>query len=172
MQASRLLTLALLTAALTGCALGPRPAARSETTLPLNRAWYDGQEVEYVTTDISNRAMAETLGVNYAPRLADALPGPGHVSIVERVYKFPGGEQRSVFQSAPVPGGAANRDDSYSPLWRLVLVRWTQAPHELRDEEAILAAAERGELRLEITDIVVNCPVTRSPDGAFLKGVR
>jgi hypothetical protein len=79
-----------------------------------------------------------------------------------------------VFQSAPLPTGGANADRSYSPLWRMVLVRWLKpgAVRELRSEEEVLAAQERGDLALEVTDIVVNCPITRSVDGLALKGVR
>lgn len=97
---------------------------RSETVLPLSRAWVDGQQVEYVTTDISDAAMAQMMGANHVPRLADALqaaPGP---SLLERVYEFPRDEQISIFQSAPAPVGAGNRDRNYSPLWRVVLVHW------------------------------------------------
>lgn len=43
-----------------------RPAAAS---LPLNFAWVDGRKVEYITTDISDPAMAQMLGVNLVPRL-------------------------------------------------------------------------------------------------------
>lgn len=75
-----------------------------------------------------------------------AAPGPGRPSLVERVYKFPQGELISVFQSAPLPTGGANADRIYSRLWRLVMVRWLQpaAVRELRSEEEILAAQDRG----------------------------
>jgi hypothetical protein len=130
--------------------------------------------VEYVTTDVSDPAMALTLGVNHVPRLADALPSNGQRSLVERVYKFADDSQLSVFQSAPSPTGAKNLDRSYSPLWRMVLVRWSDpnGRRELQSEEEILAAAERGQVSLEITGIVINCPITRSVDGASIKGAR
>ena len=43
----------------------------------------------------------------------------------------------------------------------LVLVAWKPgaAVRELRSEEAVLAAADAGELLLSLTDIVVNCPI-------------
>lgn len=149
---------------------------RTETVLPLHRAWVEGRLVEYVTTDISDPAMARAEGVNYAPRLADAVGSQPGRALTERVYKFANGEQISIFQSAPNPVGAANRDASYSPLWRMVLVRWIRKPgaavRELRSEEELLAAQERGEISLELTGIVVNCPVTRAADGGRLKGVR
>ncbi len=154
---------------LAGCAAGP-----AEVRLPLHRAWVDGRQVDYVTTDISDAAMARQEGVNHVPRLALALGAPGRPSVTERVYKFVNGEQITVFQSAPLPAGGANADPNYSPLWRMVLVRWARpsSVRELRSEEQILAAQERGELALEVTDIVVNCPITRSVDGQALRGVR
>ncbi len=87
-------------------------------------------------------------------------PRQGRASITERVYKFRDGRQISVFPSAPTAAGAPP-DASYSPLWRLVLVAWKPGAsvRELRSEEAVLAAAEAGELSLDVTDIVVNCPI-------------
>lgn len=164
----------LVLSILAGCAGSTLDANRSETVLPLSRAWFDGRMVEYVTTDISDPTMAKALGVNLVPRLADAIAAPPGHSVLERVYKFPDNEQASVFQSAPRPVGADNGDSNYSPLWRMVLVRWSkQAPtRELRSEEELLVAADNKEVTLEVTNIVVNCPVTRGADGQALRGVR
>lgn len=167
--------LALAALLLSGCASPWFDVGRTETVLPLNRAWADGRVVEYVTTDISDQAMARDLGVNFAPRLAlAAAPSAPGTSVLERVYKFAKDEQISVFASVPRPVGAESRDRSYSPLWRLVIVKWANPTQvrELTSEEAILAAEERKELTLDVTPIVVNCPVTRSREGGALKGVR
>ena len=159
---------------LTGCASPFFDVGRNETVLPLSRAWVDGRIVEYVTTDISDAAMASMMGANHVPRLADAARALPGTSLLERVYKFPDEEQISIFQSAPSPVGGANQDRSYSPLWRVVLVRWADKRYvkELRSEESLLAAGERGELSLQVTDIVINCPVTRDSAGRALRGVR
>jgi hypothetical protein len=175
MRRTRSLVLSLcLLPLLVGCAAPQFDRGRSETVLPLHRAWVDGRVVEYVTTDISDLAMARAEGVNHVPALAAAVKAPPAQSLLQRVYKFPGREQISIFQSAPSPAGADNQDRSYSPLWRVVMVRWKQpgAQRELKSEEALLAAEERQELTLEVTDIVVNCPVTRGADGRGLKCVR
>lgn len=163
---------------LAGCASPVFDVQRSETVLPLRKAWVDGRRVDYVTTDISDAAMAQQMGVNYVPHLRQALGGQGRQSLVERVYKFANAEQISIFQSGPQPTGSGNKDASYSPLWRLVLVRLApgraasgQLP-ELTSEEALLRAQDAGEVTLEITDIVVNCPITRGADGKTLTGVR
>ncbi len=143
-------------------------------SLPLNLAWMDARKVEYVTTDISDPAMAQALGVNLVPRLAQAISAPGRPSIVERVYKFVDDSQITVFQSAPAPTGPNNADRSYSPLWRMVLVRWKQPAfaRELKSEEEILRAADAQTLSLEVTDIVANCPITRSVDGQAIRGAK
>jgi hypothetical protein len=174
MPYSRALSLVPALILVSGC-VGIAPLRLpGEVVLPLNHAWMDGRRVEYVTTDISDQTMAQALGVNYVPRLADALPSTQQRSLAERVYKFAGDSQITVFQSAPSPTGAKNSDKAYSPLWRMVMVQWVapNTPRELRSEEEVLAAAERGQLSLEVTGIVVNCPITRSVDGLPIKGAR
>lgn len=165
---------AIVALLLCACANPGFDAGRSEAVLPLHKAWFDGRTVEYVTTDISDAGMARMLGVNYVPRLRDAIRGPGQGSLVERVYKFAGDEQITVFQSAPNPAGSANQDQNYSPLWRVVLVRWQpgKTVRVLTSEEAVLAAQDKGEVALEETPIVINCPVIRGVNGQPLQGVR
>lgn len=167
------LPLAVLCALLiSGCATsGP---GKAEAVLRLQQAWVDGKKVEYVSTDISDAGAARQNGVNYVPRLADAIPTDSRKSLVERVYKFPNGEQISVFPSAPTPAGGANTDTNYSPLWRLVMVSWVRRDRvrELKSEEEILAAEEKGDVSLRVTNIVANCPIIRSADGARLAGSR
>lgn len=164
----------VLTTLLTACASPLFDVGRTETVLPLSRAWIDGRVVEYVTTDISDPVMAQMMGANFVPRLAEAIRSSSSPSLVERVYKFPKEEQISVFQSAPSPVGAENKDLSYSPLWRVVLVHWANPAlaRELKSEEEVLSAEQKKELTLEVTNIVINCPVTRSASGQKLRGVR
>lgn len=167
-----LLPILLLLSACAGLRAGP-----DEVVLPLQPAWFEGRQVHYVTTDVSDAAMARMMGANHVPRLADALPEgpqrPGRRSAVERAYKFPGGEQATVFPSSPKPVGGDNADASYSPLWVLTEVRWQpgKPPRTLRSEEALLAAEQAGEVLLTPTRVVVNCPVVRDGTQA-LRGVR
>ncbi len=159
-------------ALLGGCATFDRGA--TETVLPMQRAWVDGRVVEYVTTDASDPEVARSYGANHAPRLALAADAELGKSVLERVYRFSKDEQWNVFQSGPSPTGPASQDRTYSPLWRVVLVHWTRPERTrlLNSEEALLAAEELGDIRLEVTRIVVNCPVTRGVDGVALRGVR
>lgn len=146
--------------------------------MPMQRAWFEGRVVAYVTTDVSDAAMARELGVNFVPRLAAALPPPGAPpgtpSSVDLVYVFPGREQFNVFPSAAQPAGADNADRDDSPLWNVVMVRRVEGRpvRTLTSQEGILDAQEKGEITLVPTRIVVNCPVVRSGDGTALRGVR
>ena len=157
---------------LVGCTSAHFDLGKTETVLPLNRAWVEGRQVEYITTDISDAEMASAAGVNYAPRLRDALSA--RPTVLERVYKFSQGEQFSIFQSAPRPVGPSNTDKAYSPLWRLVIVKH-MAPGtrpEIKSEEELLSAEEKGLVSLQVTDVVVNCPITKEVGGSSLRGVR
>lgn len=163
------LALAFLTVGLGACTALPSPGQPTQVSLPLRLAWYEGHQVRYVTTDVSDAAMAKAQGVNHAPRLAQALPaqsGPGVRHAVERVYVFRDKSQVNVFPSIPAPAGAAP-DEAYSPLWHLYWVEWRpEAPRaELRSEDDILAAEERGSLTLTPSGIVANCPVVSTRDG-------
>ena len=159
---------------LTACSSPPVATSSAEVVLPLNHAWVDGNKVGYVTTDISDAAMAQDAGVNYVPRLSKAAAQTGNNSLLERVYKFPNGEQITIFQSAPRPTGAANIVSEYSPLWRMALVRWVKPERvrELKSEAELLSAEDAGEVSIQVTQIVVNCPVVRGADGQALQGVR
>lgn len=51
----------------------------------------DGEVVDYIITEASDKEFAETLGVSYAPRMANALPaGRQDVTIKEGIIKFKG----------------------------------------------------------------------------------
>ena len=132
----------------------------AEITLPVKEAWFEGQIVHYVSTDISDPNIAKKQGINYVPALADTLK-PG--SPVEKAYKFPNEEQAAVLPSIPRPLGGANADPTYSPLWVLVMVKWRPGvtPHTLTSEEAVLVAEDKGEVELTKTRIVANWPVVR-----------
>jgi hypothetical protein len=136
---------------------------RQVIELPLVAGWFDGQEVQYVTTDVSDPDAAVEMSANYVPRLANAItpPEPGKPGAVERIYRVANFTQGSVLPSIPSPTGAANRDRNYSPIWQVHLVRWADSakPHLLRSEEEILSAEEKGLLTITRTNIVVNCPV-------------
>jgi hypothetical protein len=160
-----------------GCALPAPKVGLPSVQMPLQTGWFEGETVFYVTTDVSDAAVAKDKQANFAPRLADALPRgtpqPGQPSSVDKVYAVTNFKQASIFASAPQPMGPLNRDAAYSPLWRMVKVTWVSGSQArtLTSEEQVLAAAEAGVVRLEPTRVVLNCPIVhRGPRGG-LEGV-
>lgn len=146
--------------------------------LPLVSGWFQGRMVHYVTTDVSDPDAAREMGANYVPRLANALPSqlrvPGQPSSLERIYSVRNFRQGSVLPSIPEPTGAGNTDRNYSPLWLVHKVHWLpgHVPRVLKSEEDVLAAADKGEVSIVQTNIVVNCPVIFSPQGGLLAGAK
>ena len=144
--------------------------------LPLLAGWYEGHLVHYITTDMSDQAMAKNTGSNYVPRLSLALrpPVPGQPSALDRVYKFVNFAQGSVFPSAPQHVGYQNSSEAYTPLWLLYLVTWNEGrqPQILRSEEEVLDAVEKQWVTLTPTSVVVNCPVIYSLQDGLLPGAR
>ena len=148
-----------------------------QVQLPVLKGWFEGETVLYVTTDVSHADVAAAKGANFAPRLALALPGgppqPGRRSSVDKVYAVGNFKQPSIFASAPKPVGPASADTAYSPLWQMVKVTWQagRSPRELRAEEAVLDAAEKGEVTLEATPVVLNCAIVQRAGQGALPGV-
>ncbi|MEP0073860.1 MAG: hypothetical protein ABJE79_14255 [Marinomonas sp.] len=144
----------------------PKSVPGETVSFPLLSAWYNGKEVFYITTDVSDREIAKLKNANYAPRLRDAVPNypkPPHVkTVLERVYDFPNGEQdRGVFASVPTPLGPESLDPHYSPLWLRYVVVWNDPSQasELTSEEAIFVAEDQGLVTITRTNVVLNCPV-------------
>jgi hypothetical protein len=146
--------------------------------MPVSWGWYNGERVYYVTTDITDPPMARGAGVNLAVRMRDAIPEypkpPEQKDVLERVYKFPNGEQDAVFASIPNPIGPTSSDAQYSPLWLLYAVRIvagrTSGP--LTSEEAILAAENGGAVTITRTAIVINCPIVGTEHCGVLPGMK
>lgn len=157
-----LLGLSFLVSLLSGCA-APHI---THMNLPVLPGWYNGEQVYYLTTDVSDGQMAAMMSANYVPRLANALPeqpGPHPLATYDRVYKFSGNTQASVLPSIPLPLGANNQDTAYSPLWHVYEVSWLSATPgaPLLSADAVLQAQEQGLIRVKPTGIIVNCPVVR-----------
>ncbi len=161
---------------LSACAAPVGPRAVGVAQLPLQRGWFEGQVVFYITTDASDAAVAHDKGANYAPRLANALPEkstPGRPSALDKVYAFTNFDQGNVFASAPRPMGHLSSEAAYSPLWLMMTVTWKPGTttRVLASEEDVLDAAEKGQVVLASTGVVVNCPIVHRGAMGGLPGV-
>ena len=141
--------------------------------IPLVMGYADGNEVFYITTEASHKEVADHLtdllgfSVTYAPAIKNTPK-----DALANIYEFtngvqgpgPAGFQPNVADSQP-------GDPEYSPAWAVQHVTWTDdsAARELTSEDEILAAHEAGELTIEATGVVVNCPFIQWKDGEHLQ---
>lgn len=140
-------------------------------TLPLTRGYVNGNEVFYISTEASDKDLAEHLTdvtgsrVAYTPALAKTPAGS-----LANIYAFsngvvgpgPLGFQPNVADSQP-------GDVKYSPLWRINVVQWQNGttPRELKSEQEILQASAAGQVKVTFTDMVVNCPFVQWHGGSL-----
>jgi len=172
-----ILSALLLCASLSAACAAQAQVSGDIVELPLVSGWYEGKVVRYVTTDVSDKKAAADMGANYVPRLANAISQqrqPGQPSAVERIYSFANFKQGGVLPSSPGPLGAGNQDLNYSPLWQVHKVTWLagKQPHVLKSEEEVLAAEEAGQVSIEKTNIIVNCPVVFTTQSGALPNMR
>jgi 6-phosphogluconolactonase (cycloisomerase 2 family) len=120
----------------------------------------------YIQTEASDPDVAKAQGVNYVPKLANAISD----GVTDDIYVVTNFKQANVIPSAPIPAGPSNTDPDYTPLWQVNTVTWNQGttPHTLRSEEEVLAAEAAGQVTITKTNIVVNCPVIFTPQGGLL----
>ena len=145
--------------------------ANVPVVLPLIKGYVKGHEVLYITTEASDKKVAEYLTnitgsrVVYAPALNNAPAGS-----LANIYEFkngikgtgPEGFQPNVADSQP-------GDPGYSPIWRINLVEWKQGvtPRELKSEIDIIAAQDKGDLSIKPGNVIVNCPFVKWNGGSL-----
>lgn len=137
--------------------------------IPPVTAYYEGQQVRFIHTEVSDPKVARTLTTMMG---SPVLVVPALAQVPEaaqaKVYVFtngvkgggPMGFQPDIFDT--VPG-----DPGYSPLRRLLLVTW-KAPakaRELKTLREVMDAEARGEVVIEQTDVVINEPFVEWPGG-------
>jgi hypothetical protein len=139
-----------------------------ETSFPVVTGFVDGMLVDYTLQEISDPEVTDLMRdkTGYPLETVESLAG---VPQVATLYLFmngvkgpnPFGFQMNVIDT--IPG-----EDGYSPLWLHTFVEWAQGaePRELTSEDAILEAEAAGELTLETTELVINCPVVPGTERA------
>jgi hypothetical protein len=142
-------------------------------TLPLTRGYANGHEVFYISTEASDKGLADHLTNVTGSRVAYA-PSLSHTpaSSLANIYAFkngiagsgPLGFQPNVADSQP-------GDAKYSPIWRIITVEWKQgiSATELKSEQEILAAAQEGKVTIEPTSMLVNCPFVQWEGGKLME---
>lgn len=126
-------------------------------TFKLNAAYINGDMAYYIRTDINDAGMAEQMGLLHVPLLNALLPVEDATS---NCYIFGEGHADQLPVINSVPGM-----DDFSPAMRAHMVTFSGDPVLLDSEEAILAAAEAGDVTVESMNIIVNSPLIKWPEG-------
>jgi len=128
--------------------LGPSSMS-SQTTF---NGFYDGHKDVYLVTDVSSKAQARELHINFSAALATVKGAPAQYFIEGRAAKG----QLAVFGSEP-------GEPDYNPLWEEKIVTWKAGvtPVVLKSDNQINALAKKGKLTDRDAHIVLNAPITK-----------
>src|SRR5436190_23651929 len=133
---------------------GPRMGPQSTIKRPAFHGYYDGHKDTYLNTDISNKAEAKAMHINYAPGLKSVpLKSSPEIYLVEG--KAAAG-QLAVFGSEP---GEA----TYSPIWKETILKWkaSATPVLIKSDTQIDQLEKKGGLAERSTSIRLNCPIIK-----------
>jgi len=128
--------------------LGPRLHSRQLAY----RGFYDGHKDTYLITDVSSKAQAKALHINYSAALSGVRGAPPQYFVKGRAA--PG--QLAVFGSEP-------GESDYNPLWEELFVTWKPGvkPVLLVQDDQIKGLAKSGKLTVKDAHIVLNAPITK-----------
>jgi hypothetical protein len=123
---------------------------------PVYRGYYDHHIDTYLLTDVSNKAQAKALHINYSPTLAHSKGLPDQYFVKGRAASG----QLTIFGSEP---GEAD----YNPLWDEVWVTWKPGatPVLLGQDDQIKQLAKAGMLTMTDAHIVLNAPILKVGKG-------
>lgn len=147
---------------------------------PVINAYYNGESVWFMHTDVSDEQMAKRLtkmtGFNtiFSPQLRAIPP-----SVAGAIYVFTNGISQA--GAKPWGGGpfgyqidimsAIPGDSAYTPILNPHLVTWKDAatPRVLTSVDELTQAQRNGELTITETPVIVNAPVIKWPS-PYLNG--
>ena len=141
-----------ITAAVSFAAGGvPTLGPSSHAQLVVYKGYYDGHLDRYLVLDVSSKAQATALHINYSPQLGKVKGAPPQ-------YFFQGpaaAGQVSVF-GLTEPG-----KPNYTPLWDEYFVTWKPGvtPTLLKVDDDITAAQKAGKLTITDAHAVINAPI-------------
>jgi hypothetical protein len=123
------------------------PKMKSE---PVYRGYYDGHIDTYMLTDVSNKAQATAMHMNYSAALGKIKGLPLQYFVKGRAAKG----QITIFGSEP-------GETDYNPLWAEVWVTWKAGTHRvvLTSDNQINSLATKGKLTVKNAGIVLNAPI-------------
>ncbi len=128
----------------------PNIGSPKMTSEPVYKGYYDKHVDTYMLTDVSSKAQATALHINYAAALGKIKGLPLQYFVKGRAAKG----QLTVFGSEP------GKPD-YNPLWEEAWVTWKAGvkPVLLGRDDQINTLVSKGKLTVKDAGIVLNAPI-------------
>ncbi len=122
---------------------------------PVQGSFYDGHKDAIVVTDSSGKTQAHLMHINFAPGLRGLKPG-----LFPRIFLFHGASAMGQLMVL----GAEPGEKDYSPVWRVIDVRWNMGmtPTLLTSDDQIDAARAGGMVTTTSRKLLLNAPVIKS----------
>jgi hypothetical protein len=155
----------LLTLVVFGAAAAPATASTGGlpnigtakmTAEPVYKGYYDHHIDTYLITDVSSKAQAKALHINFSAELKASKGLPEQYFVRGRAAKG----QLTIFGSQP---GEAD----YNPLWEEVWLTWKKGvkPVLIGQDDQIDALEKKGKLTEKDAHIVLNAPILKVGKG-------
>ena len=155
MRSTLILAAGLIAAATAAVALAagnglPHIGSAKMKSEPVYRGYYDKHIDTYMLTDVSNKAQATAMHINYSAPLGKIKGLPLQYFVKGRAAKG----QLTIFGSEP-------GESDYNPLWEEVWVTWKAGvkPVLLGRDDQINTLASKGKLTVKDAHIVLNAPI-------------
>jgi hypothetical protein len=131
---------------------GPMMGPASKIARPAFHGYYDGHKDTYLNTDVSSKAEAGMMHINYSARIG-SVKGLPEIYLVQG-RGAPG--QLAVFGSEP-------GEKDYSPLWSETLLTWKAGatPVLITSDTQIDRVEKTGMLTERDAHVVLNCPIIK-----------
>jgi len=131
---------------------GPRMGPARTIAQPSFQGYYDGHKDTYLSTDISSKAMAKMMRINYSASI-------GRVKGLPEIYLVQG---PSAAGQLAVFGSEAGESD-YSPLWAETILTWKAGsrPVLIKSDNQVNKLEKTSGLTERPGKVVLNCPIVR-----------
>ena len=145
-----LLLAAGVTALAGGNNMGMGPS--SSISRPAFHGYYDGHKVTYLSTDVSSKAQAAAMHINYSAKIGKVKGSPEIYLVIGTAAHG----QLAVFGSEP-------GEPSYSPLWDETDLTWKAGatPALIKSDTQINQLEKKGVLTEKSANVVLNCPIVK-----------
>ena len=131
---------------------GPVMGPASKVARPAFHGYYDGHKDTYLNTDVSSKAEATAMHINYSATIG-SVKGLPEIYLVQG-RAAPG--QLAIFGSEP-------GEKDYSPLWSETILTWKAGatPVLITSDTQIDKIEKTGKLSERDGHVVLNCPIIK-----------